>query len=146
MEPRELRLALCRLENERRRFLRREFQQLNIPLGQGQPRLLDLLLRGGPQGQRELGETSGIDSSTLSRSLDRLAAAGLVTRTQDPACRRCQKIALTDSGRAAAEQVASLLAREDAFLCAQLTGEEQAQLIALLDRLFTALKNAGEPE
>ena len=146
MEPRQLRLALSRLENERRRFLRREFQQLNIPLGQGQPRLLDLLFRGGPQGQRELGEECGIDSSTLSRSLDRLAAAGLVTRTQDPACRRCQTIALTDSGRAVAGQVAALFAREDAFLCAQLSGEEQTQLVTLLERLFAALKSASEPE
>lgn len=146
MEPRDLRLAISRLESERRRYLRREFQQLAIPLGQGQPRILEQLLRSGPQSQRELGEICGIDSSTLSRSLDRLAAAGLVTRTQDPACRRCQKVALTPEGQEAARRVTALFAREDAFLCAQLTEEELNQLTGLLTRLQAALRAADSLE
>ncbi len=113
MEPRELRLAVSRLENERRRSLRKEFLQLDIPLGQGQPRLLECLLRTGPRNQRELGEECGVDPSTLSRSVDRLVEAGLVTRTQDPACRRCQKVTLTESGRRAAERVSAQHAEDE---------------------------------
>ena len=67
MDPRELRLAVARLENEKRRLLRKEFLQLDIPLGQGQPRLLECLLRTGPRTQRELAKAYGISRSYVSR-------------------------------------------------------------------------------
>ena len=141
MDPRELRLAVARLENEKRRLLRKEFLQLDIPLGQGQPRLLECLLRTGPRTQRELGEECGIDVSTLSRSVDRLVEAGFVTRTQDPACRRCQKIALTESGRLAAERVVARFKKLDARFRTALSEEEARQLLEYLNRLYQSLQN-----
>lgn len=140
MEARELRLAVSRLENAKRRALRKDFTQLDIPLGQGQPRLLECLLRTGPRTQRELGEECGIDVSTLSRSVDRLVEAGLVTRTPDPSCRRCQKIALTESGRHAAERVAVRFDELDARFHAQLSEEECRRLLEYLDRLYRSLQ------
>lgn len=144
MEPRELRLAVSRLENERRRSLRKEFLQLDIPLGQGQPRLLECLLRTGARNQRELGEECGIDPSILSRSVDRLVEAGLVTRTQDPVCRRCQKVALTEPGRRAAERVTARFEKMDAAFRAQLTEEECSQFLDILERLRQTLSEPAD--
>ena len=144
MEPRELRLAVSRLENERRRSLRKEFLQLDIPLGQGQPRLLECLLRTGPRNQRELGEECGVDPSTLSRSVDRLVEAGLVTRTQDPDCRRCQKVTLTESGRRAAERVSARFEKMDAAFRAQLSETECRQFLDMLERLRRTLQDPAE--
>ena len=56
MEKRELRWAVIRLEYVRRRCLRGYFQTLGIPLGQGQPRVLERLLFQGAMSQRQLSD------------------------------------------------------------------------------------------
>ena len=78
---------------------------------------------------------------TLQQKLDRLVEAGFVTRTQDPACRRCQKIALTESGRLAAERVAARFKKLDARFRAALSEEEARQLLEYLNRLYQSLQN-----
>src|SRR6476661_4500946 len=49
--------------------------------------------------QRELAETLGIEGATLTHHLNRMEAAGLVTRRRDPDNRRIQIVELTDEGR-----------------------------------------------
>ena len=140
MESYQLRYAVARLEFERRRWLRAYFQSLGIPLGQGQPRTLECLLRFGPQSQRQLADFCGIDGSTMSRSVDRLAAAGLVSRQEDPASRRSQQICLTAEGRAVAEKVSEAFANEDAVLCRGISREELERLTEQLEEMRRRLQ------
>ena len=133
MEKYLLRRAVARLELERRRWLRGYFQSLGIPLGQGQLRILESLLREGPLSQRQLAQLCGIDDSTMSRSVDRLVQAELVRREAAPGCRRSLRICLTEAGRQAAEQVAAAFAREDEVLLRGIGLEEAARTAALLE-------------
>ena len=135
MELYRLRRAMSQLELERRRWLRGYFQTLGIPLGQGQPRILDCLLREGPLSQRQLAQLCGIDDSTLSRSVDRLAQAGLVRREADPACRRSLLLHLTEEGAGTARRIAAAFAREDEVLFRGIAPEEAGRLAALLDAM-----------
>ena len=60
--------------------------------------LLGRLHDGGPTGQRELGQTMGIDPSILVTMLNPLEDAGLVSRERDPRDRRCHRVSLTAAG------------------------------------------------
>ncbi len=56
-------------------------------------------LRDGPLPQRTLAQHCQVTDQTMSRTLDRLAKAGFVTRTPDPADARRHLTRLTSAGR-----------------------------------------------
>jgi MarR family transcriptional regulator for hemolysin len=60
---------------------------------------------GRPPSQTELAQQLGVDSATLVATIDRLAAAGLVERTQNRQDRRVKLVVLTQAGRAVEEKV-----------------------------------------
>ena len=144
MERYTLHASIARLEFERRRYLRGYFQTLNIPLGQGQPRILAQLLRGGPASQKELSAICGIDESTVSRSVDRLTEAGFVQRAPDPACRRALRVSLTPQGEQAAVKVTAAFRHEDAVLRGALGGMDETALIRTLAAMADAMAAAPE--
>ncbi|UOX91278.1 MarR family transcriptional regulator [Amycolatopsis sp. FBCC-B4732] len=61
-------------------------------------------LRDGPLPQRTLAQHCQVTDQTMSRTLDRLAKAGFVTRTPDPADARRHLTRLTSAGRAIHER------------------------------------------
>ena len=80
-----------------------------------------------------------LTSSGATKRLDRLEAAGLITREPDPTDRRGILIALTDRGRAVVEEaVAEHVANEHRIL-GGLTKAEQRQLADLLRTLQLSL-------
>src|ERR1700730_18193520 len=50
--------------------------------------------------QRELAEAVGVEGPTLTHHLNRMEAAGLITRMRDPANRRVHQVELTETGEA----------------------------------------------
>ena len=83
----------------------------------------------------ELGAQRNLSPSGVSRSVDRLAAAGLVRRTTNPADRRSQLVELTPEGltRLRAAQVTHhAVVRE--LLLAQLTDSDLRRLAALWEK------------
>ncbi|MFJ3231064.1 MarR family winged helix-turn-helix transcriptional regulator [Streptomyces sp. NPDC086787] len=58
---------------------------------------------------RRLAERIGTDPSNLTGMVDRLQQRGLVERVPDPTDRRIKRIALTEAGRAAAQDLRSRL-------------------------------------
>jgi MarR family transcriptional regulator for hemolysin len=85
--------------------------------------------------QRELADAVGIEGATLTHHLNKMEAAGLVTRRRDPGNRRVHQVQLTAAGEAL---FASLLQRVAAFdrqLRAGFSGSDLEQLRGLLDRL-----------
>lgn len=61
-------------------------------------------LRDGPLPQRALAQRCQVTDQTMSRTLDRLAKAGFVTRTADPGDARRHLAELTAHGRAVHER------------------------------------------
>ena len=58
-------------------------------------------LKGGTHGaQRELADAVGVEGPTLTHHLNRMEAAGLVTRRRDPDNRRVHRVELTADGEA----------------------------------------------
>jgi MarR family transcriptional regulator for hemolysin len=98
--------------------------------------LILVSLKGRRHGaQRELADAVGIEGATLTHHLNKMEAAGLVTRERDPNNRRSQQVVLTEAGDAL---FATLLQRVVAFderLRAGFGERDLAQLRRLLDRL-----------
>lgn len=92
--------------------------------------------------QRELAEAVGVEGPTLTHHLNRMEAAGLVTRTRDPQNRRVQRVELTGAGEAAFERLLGTVRAFDARLRAGFSADELAAVGLALDRLSG---NAGDP-
>jgi MarR family transcriptional regulator for hemolysin len=58
------------------------------------------LMASKHKAQRELAEAVGVEGPTLTHHLNRMEAAGLLTRTRDPDNRRVHRVELTESGQA----------------------------------------------
>lgn len=73
------------------------FFELNLTMPQLKVMLI-LATRGGAGGQELVG-VLGVTLATMTGIVDRLVAADLVTRREDPQDRRVRRIELTESGR-----------------------------------------------
>ena len=84
--------------------------QLLAPLGlhAGQEALLLELDRTGPRIQAQLSEALGCEPPSVTLMTRKLEASGHIKRTPDPADKRATVVALTDSGKALAEQIRQL--------------------------------------
>lgn len=95
------------------------FFELNLTMPQLKVMLI-LATKGGAGGQ-ELVSVLGVTLATMTGIVDRLVAADLVTRREDPQDRRVRRVELTDAGRqlidglmsAGAEHQKRLLSRLD---------------------------------
>jgi DNA-binding MarR family transcriptional regulator len=81
------------------------------------------------------GKRLQLDSATLTGLLDRLVAAGLVSRRADPADRRAIRILLSEAGQAKAKRIKSVVADANREFMAALTSEEGLILKSLLKKI-----------
>ncbi|MFE7188446.1 MarR family winged helix-turn-helix transcriptional regulator [Kitasatospora sp. NPDC057541] len=96
--------------------------------------LLERLERLGPANVKALADALGVDSSTVTRQVAPLVAAGLVGRVQDPADRRAVRLALTPLGAGRLSEVRAGRAELTRRLVADWPPEEQRAFCALLAR------------
>jgi MarR family transcriptional regulator for hemolysin len=85
--------------------------------------------------QRQLAEAVGIEGPTLTHHLNRMEAAGLVTRRRDPDNRRVHLVELTEEGEALFGRLLQSVAAFDRRLRAGLDDQAISQLSGVLDRL-----------
>ena len=138
-DEKEIVVSLWRLEYARRRLMQPFFLQLGLTPGQGQPRILRALLKYGPMSQRQLADRCGLDVTTMSRVLDRMEEAGLLTRQVNPQRRRSFRIVLTDLGTDKARQVTDAFCGLDARLWEGFSPEEREQMEKGLERMIENL-------
>jgi DNA-binding MarR family transcriptional regulator len=113
-------------------------EQLSLP----QFRVLVVLVGAGPHRVGALAERLGSVTSTFSRAVDRLEAAGWVSREPNPDSRREVIVSATDAGRELVEQVTTLRRQELTALLDTLSDEELTDVAAGFRRFAEA---AGEP-
>ncbi|WP_406202557.1 MarR family transcriptional regulator [Kitasatospora sp. NBC_01560] len=103
--------------------------------------LLDRLERHGPANVKALADALGVDSSTVTRQVAPLVAAGLVGRVQDPADRRAVRLALTPLGARRLAEVRAGRAELARRLVADWPPEEQHAFCALLARFNHSMES-----
>ena len=98
--------------------------------------LVILYKRGCGMKQQDVADEIYVTKSTLSEMINRLVGDGLLERAADPQDRRNTIIALTERGKARAEEVMEKHAQAVDFMFRNLTGEEKNELIRLLNKLL----------
>jgi DNA-binding MarR family transcriptional regulator len=120
----------------------RSFAEVENMLTLPQFRMLVVLDRGDAMNISRLGEHLDVIPSTAMRMVDRLAAAGMVSREASTANRREVLVALTPEGRRVVGKVTRRRRRELARIVQALAPAEQRKLVSALSA-FTAA--GGEP-
>lgn len=106
-------------------------------LGEGDFDVLAALRRAGAPYERapgELAEHTMVTTGAMTKRVDRLVDAGLVTRRRSESDGRGRVVALTDRGRALVDRVMDDHVANEHRLLEPLRADERAQLEALLTR------------
>ncbi|EAS44959.1 MarR family transcriptional regulator [Photobacterium profundum] len=85
--------------------------------------------------QREIAIKSKVESSTTTRTIDKLERLHLVERRDDPQSRRSFRIYLTDEGRALQSTLIHIPVDINESMLSSLDSEEQEQMLGLLKKL-----------
>lgn len=124
---------------------RRTLDRLLAPMGLTQALWMPLMhLARSPEAmrQKDLAHSLALDSSSVVRLVDGLAAQGWIERVDD-SDRRVRKIQLTPAGHAQVEAVQGLLQQARAQVLGAVPPEELDAAYATLQRLLEAM--AAEP-
>ena len=111
--------------------------------------VLATLRRAGPPYQlrpTDFAATLMLTSSGTTKRLDRLEAAGHITRQPDPSDRRSVLITLTPQGRSLVDNAAVKHLANERRILAGLTTAEQRQLAGLLRKLNITLPPPGKDQ
>ncbi|MQA62773.1 MAG: MarR family transcriptional regulator [Actinophytocola sp.] len=119
-----------------RRHLEAALEERGLRLGH--QAVLSALDDFGPLSQQQLADALDLDKSHLVGRLDELQHRGLVTRSQDPADRRRNKVALTPEGQALASELRPVAIESQKGFLDTLTAAEQKTLTSLLRRVLAA--------
>jgi DNA-binding MarR family transcriptional regulator len=106
----------------------RRLRAVHTDLTPRQFHLLAVLHDEGATGQRELGQSMGIDPSILVTLLNPLEADGYVTRQRDPTDRRRHIVSLTASGERHLDRAAQAQREAEKALFAGLSATQLEQL------------------
>ncbi|HEY8603355.1 MarR family transcriptional regulator [Tsuneonella suprasediminis] len=131
------------------RLLRREFNVRVRSLGitSAQARLLLLLDRKPGENQAFYADRLEIEPITLCRMVDRMEDAGLVERQANPSDRRARLLFLTEKSRKEIARIRQVLKVLMETMLTGFSGEEESQLMGLLQRVSVNLGSTsnGEP-
>ena len=108
--------------------------------------VLSALRRAGPPFQLTPGallRATLVTSGTMTNRIDRLAAAGLVSREPDPRDRRGVLVTLSGRGEAVVDAAFADLLQREHVLLAQLGPQQREQLAGLLRTLLVPFDEAG---
>ncbi len=108
-----------------------------------QVRALVIIASRGPMHLTALADDMGVHPSNATRTCDRLVAAGLLDRRDNPADRRHLLLTLTDAGRELVDAVMDRRRAAIGQILHQIGPDDRAQLATVLNRFAVA---AGEPQ
>ena len=126
-------------------LLRRCFHRPGPQVGQ-HSRLLTILLENPGISQRALSDLLHIRPQSMGEQLAKLEGSGQIVRQVNPHDRRVFNLYLTDAGVSAAKAVDAQAAATREKITADLTPEDMAALLALLEKLNASIRNNVEPE
>ncbi|MBB4003378.1 MarR family winged helix-turn-helix transcriptional regulator [Aurantimonas endophytica] len=130
------------------RLIRRRFEQesRDLSMTSAQLQLVARLAKNEGIGQAALAALLELEPMTVSRHVDRMVAAGLVERRQDPNDRRARQLFTTDRCRALIEPMRARAAAVFEDAQKGMSAAERRNLISALETLIANLSTieAGE--
>lgn len=144
MQKEQIRKIMLRIELKRKKQVRPKLLELGLTVGQGQPRILECLQNNDAMTQKQLSDCCVIDTTTMSRTLDRMQEAGLLERKANPSCRRSFLITLTEKGKEKAQSVCEIFGEVDETMFSGISKEERMQLYRILQKIDSNLDKMNE--
>jgi MarR family transcriptional regulator, 2-MHQ and catechol-resistance regulon repressor len=114
---------------------RSEASNKKIGLCDSDFRVLEALLRNGPQRVNVLGAQINLTTGSITTAIDRLESRWLAVRKLDPNDRRVRLVELTTKGRRVIERASVEHAKSMEHAFRQLSRDQRLQLIKLLERV-----------
>jgi len=108
--------------------------------------MLNWLLRDDGMTQKELAQRLSIGTVAVSSMVDRLEAAGLVSRGADPNDRRAKKVWLKESVKTNSELLAGIAKEINDVSFRNMTEEEIKTLLGLMEKVRSNLATALEAD
>lgn len=136
----DISMALGRVVRAQRGLLQGSLGELGLHPGQEQ--LLLALYEDEGITQARLAEELGVEAPTVTKMVQRLEAAGVVTRERHPEDRRALQVFLTSEGRALRRDVRRAWSNLNRKTVKGLSDRQQATLRSLLAQVAD---NLGEP-
>ncbi len=127
-------LLLKTLPRDWRAVLDRRLQPLGLSQAKWQP-LLYLYRENAPRTQTEIADYLDIESPTLVRQLDRLAADGWIERKSCPGDRRARHVVLTARAKKVCAEIDALAMEARKQLLGDITAAELRQCLDVLQRV-----------
>lgn len=90
----------------------------------------------------ELADLSLFEQSRMTRIIEKMDERGLTRRAADPADRRRVRVALTDEGRALAQELVHAARAHEEALLADLAGTDAARIKPMLQALLARLEGS----
>lgn len=123
---------ICRLEHARSHELLDE-----LGLYRGQHRILFALWKQDGLTHTELSEYAHVKPATITTTIQRMEAAGLIERRHDAEDQRISRVFLTETGRGLQRDVEKMSEKIEGEVFAEITQQEQM----LLRRLFLQMRD-----
>jgi DNA-binding MarR family transcriptional regulator len=110
----------------------------------GEARCLAAIGRFGPLSLNDLAQAANLDKGHASRSAQRLATRGLISKSVSESDGRGVVLALLPEGRERYRHTIALIARRNEEIFGCLSPGEQDQLASLLDRVIAAQRRQAD--
>lgn len=122
-------------------YFTRVFSQLSeLGLHPGQVHLLKFLLENDGTEQREISRKLQVKPPTVTVSIKRLQAAGLLTKKADPRDQRLYRVYLTDKGRQVSEQTKHIIKTQEELMLQDFSDSELCLLRRFLEQMCDNLE------
>jgi MarR family transcriptional regulator for hemolysin len=145
-EEKILRILFIREERARKQHFTPNLLEIGLTPGQGQARVLSILLVQDRSTQKDLSDRCHMDTTTMSRNIDRLEKLGLLVREQNPDSRRSYLICLTDLGREKAQDIQQLFDHYEDVLGDGIEADEMEQFKKTLLKVCQNLEKSLDGE
>ncbi len=106
---------------------------------------LDILETGGPMTMSDLAGRLSLDGSTMTRLIDALVSAGLVSRVREERDRRVCCVKITRKGRALASRIRARLIAEYKEVLRAVPAASREAVVETISRLLAAFRAREEP-
>jgi len=113
---------------------------LSIGIPESYRVVISYLARNPGANQRKIAEFSNVTTSAINQTVKNMIADGYVQKETDDCDRRNTKLFLTEKGEEAALLLREKLHKSDEVITALITQEKEAEIIAVLDRIYDCLQ------
>jgi DNA-binding MarR family transcriptional regulator len=96
--------------------------------------------------QKELADNCHFEATTMSRNLDKLENLGLLTRQNNPDCRRSFLICLTEKGTAEAKEIKKVFELFEEIVSDGISEEEIDVYLNVMKRMCVNLESYNKKE